>query len=197
LTLLDFESMTNPAGLDPSLNPFGKSPLGQIVNCRVVPGSERVYGPDMNPGSTYGYRTLYRRAPANTDPNDLGPNEYLIRYEALRTAIPYTPTGDPRVDAMEVARRAAGTIIFPSGEGVPGGPKRIPRIDANNDGIADVPITVDYKIQNNLRTDVVKADYLTRQLMTLNVGIRLYDFSSGQPQQFNVSQKIHIRNLQR
>ena len=43
----------------------------------------------------------------------------------------------------------------------------------------------------------MKADYLTRQLYTIALGVRLYDFNSGQPQQVTLTQKIKVRNLQR
>ena len=59
------------------------------------------------------------------------------------------------------------------------------------------PITVTYQFQTNLSGYTMKADYLTRQLMTLAMGVRLYELNSGQPQQVTLTQKIKVRNLQR
>jgi hypothetical protein len=65
------------------------------------------------------------------------------------------------------------------------------------DGNPAAKITVTYQMQNNQANDVVKADYLTRQLMTFALSVRLYDVNSGQAQQVTLTQKIKVRNLQR
>lgn len=162
------------------------SPLFAIPNASIVPGSEVVRGPDQRPGPNYGRETVYTRVPRGRGPMSLGLNEYMINYTDIRNAVDLT-------DPMQ--RR--GTVVFNSRPDMPGVTNSLPRLD--QDGVAgpDVPITVTYQLQNNLPTDAVKADYLTRQLMNLSVGVRLYDPRSGQPQQVTLAQRIHVRNLQR
>ena len=59
------------------------------------------------------------------------------------------------------------------------------------------PVEVSYQFQMNRPNDVVKIDYLTRELMSLAFQVRLYDPSSGRPQITELSNKIKVRNLQR
>jgi prepilin-type N-terminal cleavage/methylation domain-containing protein len=170
--------------LDASLNPNGPSPLTFIPNVRIVPGTEIVSGPDMRLGPNYGREITYTRVPRNQVDN-LGPNEYVINNEDRPNIL------DPNEIGMK-----RGTIIFRS---LPGVENNLPEtyVDANGVSQPAAPIKVSYQIQNNLPSDVVKTDYLTRSLMTFSLGVRLYDLNSGQPQQVNLTQKIQVRNLQR
>jgi prepilin-type N-terminal cleavage/methylation domain-containing protein len=186
------------ASLDPSLNPplsNGQRPplerqadgRSYIPNCRIVPGSEVVRGPDMRLGPNRGRLITYTRVPRTTDPQRLGPNEYMINYDNVRNM---SNPNDPL--------QTAGTILFNSLPDSPGNFNSLPEtyLDAAN---VQQParIYVTYQIQNNLTSDVVKADYLTRQLMTFALGVRLFDLNSGQPQLTTLTQKIKVRNLQR
>jgi hypothetical protein len=167
------------------------SPLSVIPNCYVVPGSELVIGPDMRPGPHYGRSITYTRVPRSglVQASELGPNEYQINYYDIPNANFSTP------EVMNHAIQAAGTIIFNSKVSAVTDKHDIPVVD-NNGNPAD-PIIVTYQMQNNLQADTVKADYLTRQLMTFSLGARLYEFNSGQPQQVTLTQKVDVRNLQR
>lgn len=176
------------ATLDPTLNPGVQSPLTQIPNVRIVPGSEVVKGPDMRPGPHYGKEITYTRVARTGDVGRIGPNEYMINY-----------TDQPNFNAGatpdEQAINRMGTIIFDSQANAAGIQHELPTLDA--DGNPAARITVTYQIQNNLPSDLIKVDYLTRQLMTFGLSVRLYDLNSGQPQQVTLTQKIKIRNLQR
>ena len=162
------------------------SPLAAIPNARIVPGSEVVRGPDQRPGPNYGREVVYTRVPRGRGPMSLGPNEYMINYTDI----------DNAVDLSDPMQRR-GTVVFNSRPDVPGVTNSLPRLDQDDDGQADVPITITYQLQSNLPTDAVKADYLTRELMNFSVGVRLYDPRSGQPQQVTLAQRIQVRNLQR
>jgi type II secretory pathway pseudopilin PulG len=179
------------ANLDPALNPNVQSPLATIPNVSIVPGSEVVRGPDMRPGPHYGKEITYTRVRRSGDPRQIGPNEYMINY----TDIP-NPDGSTPTDPLQ----KMGTIIFNSRPDSPGVPNALPERSYDQNGQlteSAAPITVTYQIQNNLPTDVVKVDYITRELMTVSVGVRLFDLRSGQPQQVTLTQKIKVRNLQR
>jgi prepilin-type N-terminal cleavage/methylation domain-containing protein len=168
----------------------GKSPLSVLPNASIVPGSIVVTGPDMRPGPNLGKPVVYKQVASAAEP---GWNEY-------RLGSPDNPVNrtdpDPVYQDMLNAGQDPKTIIFDSRPDADGDPHSLPTKLA--DGVTNAaPITVTYQFQTNLRGYTVKADYLTRQLMTLSLGVRLYDFNSGQPQQATLTQKIRVRNVQR
>ncbi len=194
VSLADMQFPIPPATIAPtSFN--RRSPLEivgtqtYIPNVSIVPGSEVVIGPDMRGGPHYGQPITYTRVPRSNDPLSIGPNEYMINY----TDISGLPPGATSLPAVQ----RVGTIIFDSNLDRPGEVRHsLPTVDALGNRFAS-NIKVTYKIQNNLLSDIVKADYLTRELMTVALGIRLFEFNSGQPQQVTLTQKIKVRNLQR
>lgn len=195
VSLLPYDPVENPTGAHPADNPHDPVPaLARIPDARIVPGSEKVIGPDMRPGPHYGKPIAYTRAPRNTDPRRLGPNEYLINYDNIGNANLGITDPDPRVQAMLRGIQRAGTIIFNSADDAAGTPNSLPEVDSDGN---PTYIEVTYQIQNNRSSDVVKASYLTRELMTAAVSVKLYDFNSGQPQSATLTQKIRVRNLQR
>lgn len=196
VSLLPYDATENPTGMLPADNPEDPQPaLARIPDVRIVPGSETVVGPDMRPGPHYGQPITYTRAPRYTDPKRLGPNEYLINYANIANANLSITDPDPRVQAMLRTIQRAGTIIFNSADDAAGTPNSLPEsVDGSGNPVF---IEVTYQIQNNRSSDVVKASYLTRQLMTAAVSVKLYDFNSGQPQSATLTQKIRVRNLQR
>jgi len=195
-SLLPYNATMNPTGMTSADNPADPNPaLARIPDARIVPGSETVTGPDMRPGPHYGQPIAYTRAPRYTDPKRLGPNEYLINYTDIPNANLTLTDSDPRVQAMQRVIQRAGTIIFNSADDAAGTPNSLPEsVDTNGNPVC---IEVTYQIQNNRTTDVVKASYLTRQLMTAAVSVKLYEFNSGQPQSATLTQQIRVRNLQR
>lgn len=194
------------AGLHPPLEPQmdGRT---YIPNVQITPGSEVVIGPDMIPGPHYGMCITYTRVPRNTDPRMIGPNEYMINYADVPNKQPVDPNDPPELQQMQTLLQSAGTILFDSQVDPPNqAPKHmIPEMPPSPNcpklgSELNPPIQriyVSYKIQSNKSSDLVKADYLTRDLMTAALGVRLFDFNSGQPQQVNLTQKIKVRNLQR
>ncbi|NLI01533.1 MAG: prepilin-type N-terminal cleavage/methylation domain-containing protein [Chthonomonadales bacterium] len=196
VSLLPYDETENPTGMLPGDNPTDPNPaLWRIPDARIVPGSETVVGPDMRPGPNYGRPITYTRAPRNTDPRELGPNEYLINYANIANANLGVTDPDPRVQAMMRTIQRAGTIIFNSADDAPGTPNSLPEAINNLGDPAFIEVT--YQVQNNRSSDVVKASYLTREMITAAVSVRLYDFRSQQPQSATLTQKIKVRNLQR
>ncbi len=208
-----------PAGAQSPLDPmiFGTVP-GTTPRVTIVPGSERVFGPDQNPGPHYGYRTQYTRVSANGDAP--GPNQYKINYTDIPNAalaIANDPLkSDPRV--------GAGYIEFDSGNDtetspdLSQNPKNMEQTVPNAAGgfpltyrphslpllknvaganAASDPIEITYRFQMNRTNDVVKADYLTRELMNVSMNIRYYDPRSSRPQEMNLTGQVKVRNLQR
>jgi hypothetical protein len=178
----------------------GVSPLNTIPNAQLVPGSEVVRGPDQRPGPTYGREVVYIRLPSTSAVGSIGPNEYIIRYADIPGRLNVAPSGDQVYDDMRNALQKAGTIIFDSQAQSNGSFHALPTtLDPGNSPGAPpaAPIIVTYQFQTNSTGNTVREDYLTRQLMTFSLGVRLYEFNSRQPQQFNMTQKIKVRNLQR
>ena len=212
----------NWAGL-PLNKTMGDSPLrlfntpinGTFRTARIVPGSEKVWGPDQRPGPHYGHKILYTRVPLNSA--EPGMNEYKIRYEDenpqgssgdlafLRVGfIEFNSTTDNGKDGafnFEAYNEVTGnppinTPVYP--------PHSLPTVKTGPDGMlggafgltpAD-PVEVSYEFQMNRPNDVVKVDYLTRELMNVQLQTRLYDPASSRPQIVELGNKIKVRNLQ-
>jgi len=178
------------------------SPLSVLPNIMITPGTENVSGPDMRPGPNYGKRVAYTGVSEEKLEN-LGPNEYVIHYQNISNA----NLSDP--DPMNVARQKMGVLLFwkqginkadplkGSAAGSPLTTMLSPFPTYTADGTPVEPIRVRYKMQNNLISDIVKANYLSRELISFTAGVRLYDFHSGQPQQVTISQKVYLRNMPR
>lgn len=169
----------------PPLPATNLSPFGLVTaangNYRIVPGSEVVTGPDMTPGLNHGKPIIYTRVNRLSDPKKIGPNEYMINYVDQANGNNANPIPVDRV----------GTIIFDSQDD----PAGVAPQHALPEGVA--PITVTYQLQANRTWYVVKSDYLTRQLMTFGLGVRLYEFHTGQPQQVDLSRRLSLSNLLR
>jgi type II secretory pathway pseudopilin PulG len=52
-----------------------------------------------------------------------------------------------------------------------------------------------YEVQNNKAKDVLKASYVTKSLMTVSVGIRIYDPSRGKPEVVELNSKVRLKNI--
>jgi len=175
----------------------GNSPLNVLPNATIVPGSIVVKGPDQRPGLNHGREVVYTQIPSDRPVQEIGLNEFRLgRPENAVNHVDPDPVYQDMLNAVEDPR----VIIFDSRVGnpgdVPGDVNALPTKLADNATNA-VPITVTYQFQTNLSGWTVKADYLTRQLMTMSMGVRLYEFNSGQPQSVTLTQKIRVRNLQR
>lgn len=197
-------------------NPI-KTPPTQ-PNVRIVPGSERIFGPDQLPGAHYGFRTLYTRVSANA--GQIGPNQYKILYENAANASYVNDINDPRVQTgyvefdsqpdkdigapsnvgsvnldptIENPSQAAGVLPVYRQHSLPL-LKYSPATGAN---VAADPVEVSYSFQMNRPSDVVKIDYLTRSILNVTMEMRLYDTRSARPQTTQLTSKVSVRNLQR
>lgn len=168
----------------------GNSPLGLLPNASIVPGSLVVKGPDMRPGLNRGREVVYKQISTVPPP---GPNEFKLGFGG--NPVNYVDP-DPIYQDMKNAALNGFTVIFDSNPDNPGDVHSLPT--KLSDGVTNAaPVTATYQFQTNLGGYTVKADYLTRQLMTLSLGVRLYEFNSRQPQKVTLTQKIKVRNLQR
>ena len=58
-------------------------------------------------------------------------------------------------------------------------------------------INVDYKIQFNKKDDLVRGDYSTKSLITIHLGMRMFDPDSGKPHAVDLTQSVKVRNALR
>ena len=205
------------------LNPNGiVSPLSPqriwYPSVRVVPGSEQVYGPDQRPGPHYGYRIQYTRVSSSA--GVIGLNEYKINYDD----IPNAAVADQKDPNKNDPRVHLGYIEFNSTWDSASRPNLAPNLEepalanqedpangvyrphslptlkfdpATSQNVLADPVQVSFNFQMNKPNDVIKIDYLTRELISVALETRLYDQARGRPQSVNLTEKVQVRNLQR
>ncbi len=160
----------------------------QRRNVVIVPGSLIVTGPDQRPGPHQGLKVTYTVLSRTDATETPGPNTCWVNYQPRKNS---GSSPEPKAEL--------GTILFDTTD--------MPTSWRDSDGESHpaAPITVTYQVQNNTYFDssnalhyaTVRADYITRELMSTALGVRLYDLNSGQPQQVTLTQKFRIRNTQR
>lgn len=145
-----------------------------LGNSTVVPGLERVFGPDyLAPARTI----PYSRVPFYDMTNEPAKNQYKLDVQ-----YPVRNDDGEFVDDMD----GTAAIYFHSiqteyGIGVP-----LP---------ADRSIYLFYSEQNNKPDDKLKANYITKELLTINLGMRIYDASTKKPQTMQLTGKVHLKNI--
>jgi prepilin-type N-terminal cleavage/methylation domain-containing protein len=191
------------ATLPTPLNPASAvSPLNTgspwYADVHIVPGSELVYGPDQQPGPHYGARIRYTRVSSIV--SAVGPNQYRINYENNSNPGPST---DPSL-YLGYLEFQQGTDTTPAVVEDPANGKFKPiilptlKVDPadSTKNIAADNVEVSYSFTMIRPNDVIKVDYMTRDLMNVALEVRLYDAHSGQPQIISLTDKVKVRNLQ-
>jgi hypothetical protein len=51
-----------------------------------------------------------------------------------------------------------------------------------------------YYEQNNKKGDSIRANYVTKSLITVTMGVRVFDPNSGKPQAIQLTNKVRVRN---
>jgi len=137
----------------------------------VVPGSEVVIGPDQRPGPNYGSPIRYQRvSAANATP---GLNQYRILYQ---DAAPYQEVLQTYGFAPQLLR---GYIEFYSDPRMPLPP--------------DTEIIVTFFYRFNQNGDSYVADYQTRRLMNLKMGLKFY--GAQQPVNYSLTTQLEAPNI--
>lgn len=169
----------------------GQAPTDlQCANAVIVPGSVRIYGPDATPGPNYGQSVPYSQVSPGTP---LSENQYRVDY--VNNTVTFYVTGLPPV--------AGGTVAA--------GGEQLPTTQANGSAAAPVRISFNYQanlaptnpanpisLTNPARPYRVKVDYQTRDLLDINIGVRVYDPSQGgRAVIVPVSNRVRIGNSNR
>lgn len=150
--------------------------LAPIANATVVPGSERVVAPDASPGSNYGRATRYQRVPSYLYEPGLNQYQLDVNYQAVDSS--GAPIVKPGLACLFF--HSYQTHQTGSGLELPGG--------TNN-------VFVYYEVQNNKKDDSLRANYVTKSLMTVMMGVRIYDPITGRPQVVQLTNKVALRNI--
>lgn len=153
------------------------------LDCAIVPGSEIVIGPEQRPGPNYGRLIRYQRVASTT--TTVGPNQYRILYQdvvSLRQLVAEYGEAEITQNFWKYAPLLRGYIEFYSDPQAP-----LPPGQDN--------IIISFSYQNNLSTDTYVADYQTRRLMDLVVGLRFY--GADRPVSITQKTQIELPNLVR
>lgn len=149
-----------------------QSPLKLLQTVSIVPGSERIWGPDQTtPAGVEPRLVPYTRVPWNVTP---GPNQYRINYRGANGGHPTLQTG--YVGFWSLWRIPSGTRA---------------------DGTPYDLLRVTYAVQTNTESDVVKVDYMTRSQYTLAISVKLYDPTTSDPLLMSLTTQVRVRNLLR
>jgi len=144
-----------------------------LLNGRVVPGSEKVVAPCATPGATYGKPILYSRTPLYCYEPE--PNQYKLDVDYGLDRY-----GNPRPGVAALFFHSYQTLQ--SGSGIP--------LPPGKDNIF-----VFYQVQNNQKDDTLRASYVTKSLITITLGIKMFDPVSGRPENIELTNKVRVRNV--
>ena len=145
-----------------------------ILNAHIVPGSVRVTGPDQSPGPNAGQAISYTEV--NASGGTVGDNQFSIDYgTGLLHLLPGT-TGVGVIYDYQANMSLTTPLASP------------------------LPSTQTLPI--NLASDPylpmqVKVDYQTRDLIDVNIGVRIFDITNNRAQVIPTETKIRIGNSNR
>jgi prepilin-type N-terminal cleavage/methylation domain-containing protein len=162
-----------------------------LANSATVPGMEKVIGPCAILGGNYGNPVQYSHIPlwsANTDP---GTDQYKIdpNYTML----------DNNGNAL-TGMPGTAAIYFRSQQTDTGNGAELPT-DADivsvrgNDSGTIQNVYLLYYEQNNLSSDILRANYVTKNVMTITMGVQVFDPATNQPLAIQLSNQFQLRNI--
>lgn len=160
------------------LAPNGTATGTQVANAHIVPGSLRVYGPDSTPGPNLGNSVLYSLVSQGTP---LSFNEYRVDY--VNNTLQFYVDSSNKLQETTTTGNAVDPVQISFDYQANMSP-----VDTTNATISST---------NPAMPMLVKVDYQTRDLIDVNIGIRLYDNSQGHALIIPVSNRVQIGNSNR
>lgn len=148
-----------------------------LGNSTVIAGMEKVIGPrQVESGESPGNMILYSRVPFYDVMAEPGLNQYKLDVEHIPCDIDGNPVpGLGGTAALYFSSKVANPL--PVGA----------------DGNAGIYLL--YYEQNNKKGDILRATYTTKNVITVIMGIRIYDPSTGKPQSVQLNSKVHLKNV--
>jgi hypothetical protein len=160
---------------DSPLSPNDAATGSQVTNAHIVPGSLRVYGPDSTPGPNLGVSVLYTLVSQGTP---LTFNEYRVDYLSNELQFYVVAANKLQAPANDVQ------ISFDY-------QANLTPVDPTN------PVISAANPANPANPMLVKVDYQTRDLVDVNIGVRIFDNSQGHSLVIPVSNRVQIGNSNR
>ena len=141
-----------------------------LSNGTVVLGSVKVIAPDALRQQTAPLVQYTRTAFLTQDP---GPNQFTVDANSFDPSY-----GGAAAIYFHVPHPSEATdeLTFP------------PENGAND-------VLIYYEVQNNRKGDLLRANYVTKDLMTVIMGIRIYDSNSGRLQFLQLTNKMRLKNI--
>lgn len=137
-----------------------------LRNSTVIPTSVKVLAPDATPAAMPTPPLVwYTRRPFLYEPER---NQFTVD----SAAEPATGKAEIRFHSYQSAGRFPGPPLPQDGQ-----------------------VYIYYEIQNNKEKDVLKASYVTKSLVTVSMGIRIYDSSRGKPEVVELTGRVRIKNI--
>jgi len=160
-----------------SLNASGGYVSG-VKNAHLVPGSVRLSGPDTTPGpgQAQGQSVPYQEISANSaNPQALTGSQFSVDYAANALALSPDITAALKADP---ARSISVIYDYQANMTRPDSSKAL-------------------SVDNPVQPMQVKVDYQTRDLIDVNIGVRIYDVSTNRAQVIPSEIKVKIGNSNR
>ena len=145
-----------------------------VENAHLVPGSVRVTGPDQTSGPNSGQATTYTEV--NSSVGTVSDNQFSIDYA---TGILHLTPGTTGVSVI-YDYQANLTLTLPLSTPLP----------------SNLTLPLDLASNPYLPMQV-KVDYQTRDLIDVNIGVRIYDITNNRAQVIPTETKIKIGNSNR
>ena len=140
-----------------------------FANGTVILGSFKVIAPDALRPQTPSLVPYTRSAFLTQDP---GVNQFAVDAEYDNS----TPGSAAIYFHLPRTAEPSGDLTFPTTS-------------------VKTDVLIYYEVQNNRKGDLLRANYVTKELMTIIMGIRIYDTNSGRVQAIQLTNKMRLKNI--
>ncbi len=144
-----------------------------LNNGTVVPGSVKVIAPDALQSASVPPLVTYTKVP------------YLLSEPAANQ---YNVDMSYNMDESNAVMPGVAALYFNRLRGVGSGAQ--PSLPSGTDNVL-----IYYKVQNNKKGDVLRANYITKSVMTVTVGIHIYDTGAKKPQSVQFTSRVRLKNI--
>jgi hypothetical protein len=83
-------------------------------------------------------------------------------------------------------------VYFSRPKTIAGSPAVLPTSHSGYSGSDNILLY--YEVQNNKKDDILRASYITKSVITVQVGMRIYDSGTGRALTANLSNKVRLKN---
>jgi len=170
--------------------PTGRTKDPRILpGAAVVPGTVRIFAPDgtLGPGSRWVQDNAHPLVPYASAPSltaDPGANQFSVDVSYNRDELGNPAPGVAAVYFSRPKTISGSVAVLPTSHQ-----------DGNRSYQGLNNILVYYEVQNNQKSDILRASYVTKSIMTVQLGMRIYDVGTGRAQTAQLANKVRLRNV--